>query len=69
MKYALIPIYLVLTVLGLIFMKLGENPGQISIKEGKNYSQTVKKLFWSRNHLSMLKILKNSNNTNTTSWN
>ena len=34
MKYALIPIYLVLTILGLIFMKLGGNPGQISVKDG-----------------------------------
>lgn len=34
MKYALVPIYLVLTILGLVFMKLGGNPGTISFRDG-----------------------------------
>lgn len=34
MKFLIIPIYLVLTVAGLILMKLGGNPGTIDIKSG-----------------------------------
>lgn len=33
-KYILIPVYLLLTTSGLIFMKLGANPGTINIKDG-----------------------------------
>lgn len=33
-KYILIPIYLLLTTSGLIFMKLGANPGTINVKDG-----------------------------------
>lgn len=34
MKFILVGIYLILSVSGLVFMKLGGNPGTISIKEG-----------------------------------
>lgn len=34
MKFILVIAYLVLTVLGLVFMKLGGNPGSIAVKEG-----------------------------------
>lgn len=34
MKYALVPIYIILTISGLVFMKLGGNPGTISFKDG-----------------------------------
>ena len=34
MKYILIPIYLLLTTSGLVLMKLGANPGTLSLKNG-----------------------------------
>ena len=34
MKYILVPIYIVLTISGLVFMKLGGNPGTISFRDG-----------------------------------
>lgn len=34
MKFVMVIAYLILTVLGLIFMKLGGNPGTLDIKEG-----------------------------------
>lgn len=34
MKFLLVIAYLVLTVLGLVFMKLGGNPGTLAVKEG-----------------------------------
>lgn len=34
MKFILVLIYLILTVSGLIFMKLGGNPGTVAIKDG-----------------------------------
>ncbi len=34
MKYALVPIYIILTISGLVFMKLGGNPGTVSFKDG-----------------------------------
>ena len=34
MKFILVAIYLILSVSGLVFMKLGGNPGTIAIKEG-----------------------------------
>lgn len=34
MKYLLVPIYIVFTIAGLILMKLGGNPGTLSIKDG-----------------------------------
>lgn len=34
MQYVLILVYLVLTVAGLIFMKLGGNPGTLALKDG-----------------------------------
>ena len=34
MKFVLVIAYLILTVLGLVFMKLGGNPGSLAIKEG-----------------------------------
>ncbi len=34
MKFVLVIIYLILTVSGLILMKLGGNPGSLAIKEG-----------------------------------
>ncbi len=34
MKYLLIPVYLLLTTSGLIFMKLGANPGTLNFKDG-----------------------------------
>ena len=34
MKFVLVIAYLILTVLGLVFMKLGGNPGTLAIKEG-----------------------------------
>ena len=33
-KYILVPIYIVLTISGLVFMKLGGNPGTISFRDG-----------------------------------
>ncbi len=34
MQYVLIVVYLVLTVAGLVFMKLGGNPGSLAVKDG-----------------------------------
>ena len=34
MQYVLIGIYLILTVAGLVFMKLGGNPGTLAVKDG-----------------------------------
>lgn len=34
MQYVLIIVYLILTVAGLVFMKLGGNPGSLEVKEG-----------------------------------
>lgn len=34
MQYVLILVYLVLTVAGLVFMKLGGNPGTLALKDG-----------------------------------
>lgn len=34
MQYILIGVYLILTVAGLIFMKLGGNPGELAVKDG-----------------------------------
>ncbi len=34
MKYLLIPVYLVLTILGLVFMKQGGNPGTVTFADG-----------------------------------
>lgn len=34
MQYVLIVVYLVLTVAGLVFMKLGGNPGSLALKDG-----------------------------------
>lgn len=34
MKYILVPIYIILTISGLVFMKLGGNPGTISFRDG-----------------------------------
>lgn len=34
MQYLLIVVYLVLTVAGLVFMKLGGNPGTLALKDG-----------------------------------
>ena len=34
MQYLLIGIYLILTVAGLVFMKLGGNPGTLAVKDG-----------------------------------
>lgn len=34
MQYVLIGVYLILTVAGVIFMKLGGNPGSLAVKEG-----------------------------------
>lgn len=34
MQYVLIVVYLILTVSGLVFMKLGGNPGTLALKDG-----------------------------------
>ena len=34
MQYVFIGVYLILTVAGLVFMKLGGNPGSLAVKEG-----------------------------------
>ena len=34
MQYVLIVVYLILTVAGLVFMKLGGNPGSLAVKDG-----------------------------------
>lgn len=34
MQYLLIVVYLILTVAGLVFMKLGGNPGTLAVKDG-----------------------------------